>query len=333
MSSINQAIASQASVILPKWIEDKKGSDPLVDDLIAYIEQNVVHQLVADERALPPLPEMASASDLAYVMQTPEDWDADYRSAWQKLQVEAHNKRQWRKYALELRAALAATPVQAQHSDDAAVGRFSTAMKAKMAASRARGRSGWDDSAQCSVEKLAAMLCQHVEKGDPVDIANFAMMIHERQGTAIDVYEALAVFMNRRSIGAPGQPMAVSDGWKLVPPEPNDAMQAAGAQAIRIDTTAINKIWTGNAVFRAMIAAAPAAPATQGAAKDTERLRWLVETGARISWSMDGEYCAVWLPDERDGTESRPAEGYPLKCYDSWHRAIDAAITADKEDT
>lgn len=69
-----------------------------------------------------------------------------------------------------------------------------------------------------------------------------------------------------------------------------------------------------------------AAPAAQGDAKDTERLRWLAETGARISWSMDGEYCAVWLPDERDGTESRPAEGYPLKCYDSWHRAIDAAI-------
>lgn len=69
-------------------------------------------------------------------------------------------------------------------------------------------------------------------------------------------------------------------------------------------------------------------PAAQGDAKDTERLRWLAETGARISWSMDGEYCAVWLPDERDGTESRPAEGYPLKCYDSWHRAIDAATAA-----
>ena len=71
-----------------------------------------------------------------------------------------------------------------------------------------------------------------------------------------------------------------------------------------------------------------AAPAAQGDAKDAERLRWLAETGARISWSMDGEYCAVWLPDKRDGTESRPAEGYPLKCYDSWHRAIDAAIAA-----
>lgn len=121
-------------------------------------------------------------------------------------------------------------------------------------------------------------------------------------------------------------PLALPHSWTLVPAEPDDAMQAAGAQAIRIDTTAINKIWTGNAVFRAMIAAAPIAPVTQGVAKDTERLRWLAETGARISWSVDGEYCAVWLPDERDGTESRPAEGYPLKCYDSWHCAIDAAI-------
>lgn len=75
-------------------------------------------------------------------------------------------------------------------------------------------------------------------------------------------------------------------------------------------------------LFRAL----NAAPSAQGVAEDAERLRWLAETGARISWSMDGEYCAVWLHDECDGTESRPAEGYPLKCYDIWHRAIDAAI-------
>lgn len=98
-----------------------------------------------------------------------------------------------------------AAPVQAQHSDDAAIDRFAATMKAKMAASRAKGRSGWDDPAQCPVEKLAAMLCQHVEKGDPVDIANFAMMIHERQGSAIDVYEALAVFLNSHSITTPVQ--------------------------------------------------------------------------------------------------------------------------------
>lgn len=50
---------------------------------------------------------------------------------------------------------------------------------------------------------------------------------------------------------------AIPEGWKLVPIEPNDAMQAAGAQAVRFGTTVINKIWTGNAVYRAMLAAAP----------------------------------------------------------------------------
>jgi hypothetical protein len=44
---------------------------------------------------------------------------------------------------------------------------------------------------------------------------------------------------------------------KVVPVEPNDAMQAAGAQAIRFDTTVLNKLWTGNAVCRAMLAAVP----------------------------------------------------------------------------
>ena len=42
-------------------------------------------------------------------------------------------------------------------------------------------------------------------------------------------------------------------GHVRVPVEPNDAMQAAGASAIRIETTALNKLWTANAVFRAML--------------------------------------------------------------------------------
>lgn len=80
-------------------------------------------------------------------------------------------------------------------------------------------------------------------------------------------------------------PVAVPHSWTLVPAEPDDAMQAAGAQAIRIDTTAINKIWTGNAVFRAMIAAAPIAPAahceaTQAAVDVlTERRRQVASEG------------------------------------------------------
>ena len=54
--------------------------------------------------------------------------------------------------------------------------------------------------------------------------------------------------------------VAAPDGWQLVPKEPTDAMQAAGAGSIRFATTALNRLWTGNAAYRAMLAAAPAAP-------------------------------------------------------------------------
>ncbi|EMM6514603.1 hypothetical protein RVV74_001231 [Enterobacter ludwigii] len=55
---------------------------------------------------------------------------------------------------------------------------------------------------------------------------------------------------------APPAPV-VPNGWVLVPVEPTHEMQSAAACAIRFDTTPINKLWTGNAVYRAMLAAAP----------------------------------------------------------------------------
>lgn len=89
------------------------------------------------------------------------------------------------------------------------------------------------------------------------------------------------------SVAAAPQHLAVPDGWKLVPAEPNDAMQAAGAQAVRIDTTAINKIWTGNAVFRAMLAAAPAAPAIQGEANPHAVLYAALDLNGRVVYSHE----------------------------------------------
>jgi hypothetical protein len=69
---------------------------------------------------------------------------------------------------------------QAQHPDDAAVDRFAAAMKAKLAKKRKQGRQGWNDKSECSNSTLVTMLCEHVAKGDPVDVGNFAMMIHQR---------------------------------------------------------------------------------------------------------------------------------------------------------
>lgn len=62
----------------------------------------------------------------------------------------------------------------AQHPDDAAVDAFAEAMKEKLAQARAKGRGGWQT---CPPEKLSRMLREHVQKGDPRDVANFCMFL------------------------------------------------------------------------------------------------------------------------------------------------------------
>lgn len=96
LNAMLSAAAPQVVAKLPKWIDDKKGSDPLVDDLIAYIEQNVAPQVAADERAafekMEPGLKLERLSD--------ESYKNDFvQCAWRGWQA---------------RAALAAVPVQAQ---------------------------------------------------------------------------------------------------------------------------------------------------------------------------------------------------------------------------
>lgn len=66
-------------------------------------------QATPEGAELPPLPETLGLVDIDYAQETPADWDAEYRNMWQSLQVAKANMKQWRKYALSLRAALAAT--------------------------------------------------------------------------------------------------------------------------------------------------------------------------------------------------------------------------------
>ncbi|WP_341714489.1 hypothetical protein [Limnobacter sp.] len=61
-----------------------------------------------------------------------------------------------------------------QHSDDEAVDKFAQAMKQKLAQAREKGRSGWE---QMNPADISAMLREHVEKGDPRDVANFCMFL------------------------------------------------------------------------------------------------------------------------------------------------------------
>lgn len=63
-----------------------------------------------------------------------------------------------------------------QHPDDIAVDAFAS----KMAYARTLGRGGWEDKSGCPAELLSSMLRHHVEKGDPVDVANFCMMLSQR---------------------------------------------------------------------------------------------------------------------------------------------------------
>ncbi|HGF4018899.1 hypothetical protein [Burkholderia cenocepacia] len=65
----------------------------------------------------------------------------------------------------------AAAPI---HSDDACVDQFAASLKSKLALARAKGRSGWQ---QCDPTELSIMLREHVEKGDPRDVANFCMFL------------------------------------------------------------------------------------------------------------------------------------------------------------
>lgn len=46
----------------------------------------------------------------------------------------------------------------------------------KLAISQVKGRSGWT---MCTEQELSTMLREHVEKGDPIDVANFCFMLSD----------------------------------------------------------------------------------------------------------------------------------------------------------
>lgn len=104
-----------------------------------------------------------------------EPWmDDGLSEGWQPLMTVAQNKR--------IVAALSAQQ-SAQHPDDAAVDRFAAAMKSKLAASREKGRHGWQTA---SAAHLSSLLYHHMYKADPLDVANLAMMLHQN-GQAIEL--------------------------------------------------------------------------------------------------------------------------------------------------
>lgn len=59
--------------------------------------------------------------------------------------------------------------------DELAVDKLSIAMLEKLAAKAALGARGWET---CSEERLRLLLQTAVNKGDPVDIANYCAMLY-----------------------------------------------------------------------------------------------------------------------------------------------------------
>lgn len=68
----------------------------------------------------------------------------------------------------------------AVHPDEVAVDALAALMKAKLAKQRAKGYGGWNDKIQCPQQRLSTFLRTHVDKGDPVDVANFCAMLSAR---------------------------------------------------------------------------------------------------------------------------------------------------------
>lgn len=91
----------------------------------------------------------------------------------------------------------AAVPEDDIYAEDKAVDRFTAHMKHKLDKARQRGRSGWQDRAW-TPEQISQALREHVEKGDPVDVANYCMFLAARKEP---IYSAM-------------QPVSVPVAWK-----------------------------------------------------------------------------------------------------------------------
>lgn len=99
-------------------------------------------------------------------------WEAEYHAAPQNRQKDTDSSAaSGDGMATQFQAPAAR---MAANFDDYVVEQFAVAMKRKLADARDKGRGGWN---YCTAEDLSRMLREHVEKGDPRDVANFCMFL------------------------------------------------------------------------------------------------------------------------------------------------------------
>jgi len=159
-----------------------------------------------------PIDPKAEVEPVAWFMHLWNEADEDVRSdvRWGKptvadIEYAEHNGHDI-EYLFASPSIVALTPAErdGDHPDDRAVDRFAAAMKAKLSKKRNEGRGGWEDKGQCSNAFLSKLLLDHVEKGDPVDVGNLAMMIHQR-GERVTSFGSPIVHLN-----------AIVDAWEAL---------------------------------------------------------------------------------------------------------------------
>lgn len=166
------------------------------------------------------------------------------------------------------------------------------------------------DYARCALQAAPVQAQEPVAYADPKAFDNFKADACANEWMWAKPYSGYVPLYR-----APVQPVAVPDGWKLVPIEPTDEMRDA--------CHTLNYQDEIDAEWKAMLAAAPAAPAAQGDAKDTERMNFLVmkivdvrqelRYGSRLEFTSQARY-------ENDGTDTFIGT--------SLREKIDAAIAA-----
>lgn len=82
--------------------------------------------------------------------------------------------------------------------DCAAVLQSALGMVEKMRISSEKGRGGWHDPQRCSLESLTRMFLDHIQKGDMIDVMNFAMMVWSRGAGQFSSKAEMAAFMTEQ---------------------------------------------------------------------------------------------------------------------------------------
>lgn len=129
-----------------------------------------------------------------------------YLSAWASdyLERKGFNKGPFREACSPLPPAAQVSLNGDKAFDDDAVDQFASAMKEKLDKKRFQGRAGWHDKKICSQKQLSNMLFNHVDKGDPLDVGNFAMMLFFRQEKIIPLPDPVKPSPNGYAYEYPG---------------------------------------------------------------------------------------------------------------------------------